>query len=80
MEAKVSGKVVNIGVVEYNNKQYPFFELLQPGKNNQGSYIARISGDGETLEDEVEVLCRVTVNDKGGLKFKKVSSSPKSKY
>lgn len=74
MQATVTGKVVNIGESEFNGKVYPFFELLQVGTANTGSYIARISGDGEIMDSDVSVLTRVTVSDKGGLKFKKISS------
>lgn len=72
MRAKIEGEVIGVGESSFDNKVYPYFEILQRGDGRSPSEVIRVSGNGFKVGDKALFTGRVYVSDNGDLKVKKV--------
>ncbi|MBI4689497.1 MAG: hypothetical protein HY754_04400 [Nitrospirae bacterium] len=76
MIAKIEGECIGVGESVFENKAYPYFEVLQLGDGRRASEIIRVSGSGVKKGDKVFLTARVFVSDNGDLKVKKIDDEP----
>lgn len=72
MKCKVDGQVLRVGEAEFDNKKFPFFEILQVGNDRSPSEVVRVSGNGAKVGESITFNARVYVSDNGDLKVKKL--------